>query len=169
MARLVVINHSLAGSIHELGENWATIGRGDGNTFQLVESSVSGRHCEVRVRDNELVVRDLLSTNGTFIGGHKISEGAVKLGLEDLARNHADDAVNFLAVLEEDHGRDALDVELHWGILVLVGVHLGEGDLASVLLGDRLEGRSHHETGTAPCGPEIDDDGQLGLQHVLSE
>ena len=59
MARLVVINQSLAGSIHELGENWATIGRGDGNTFQLLESSVSGRHCEVRVRDNELVVRDL--------------------------------------------------------------------------------------------------------------
>jgi len=80
MARLVVINQSLAGSIHELGENWATIGRGDGNTFQLVEGSVSGRHCEVRVRDNELVVRDLLSTNGTFIGGHKISEGAVKPG-----------------------------------------------------------------------------------------
>lgn len=80
MARLVVINQSLAGSIHELGENWATIGRGDGNTFQLLESSVSGRHCEVRVRDNELVVRDLLSTNGTFIGGRKISEGVVKPG-----------------------------------------------------------------------------------------
>ncbi len=80
MARLVVINQSLAGSIHELGENWATIGRGDGNSFQLAESSVSGRHCEVRVRDNELAVRDLLSTNGTFIGGQKISEGTVKPG-----------------------------------------------------------------------------------------
>ncbi|MES1180720.1 MAG: FHA domain-containing protein, partial [Verrucomicrobiota bacterium] len=80
MARLVVINQSLAGSIHELGEAWATIGRGDGNAFQLVAGSVSGRHCEVRVRDNELIVRDLLSTNGTFISGQKISEGTVKPG-----------------------------------------------------------------------------------------
>jgi len=80
MARLVVINQSLAGSIHELGEAWATIGRGDGNTFQLAADSVSGRHCEVRVRGDELIVRDLLSTNGTFIAGQKISEGVLKPG-----------------------------------------------------------------------------------------
>lgn len=80
MARLVVISQSLAGSIYELGETWATIGRADGNTFQLVESSVSGRHCEVRVKDDALTVRDLLSTNGTFINGKKISEGVVKPG-----------------------------------------------------------------------------------------
>lgn len=80
MARLVVISASLAGSVYELGETWATIGRADGNTFQVVESSVSGRHCEVRVKNDELTVRDLLSTNGTFIKGQKISEGVVKPG-----------------------------------------------------------------------------------------
>ena len=80
MARLVVISASLAGSVYELGETWATIGRADGNTFQIVEASVSGRHCEVRVKDDKLTVRDLLSTNGTFIAGHKISEGVVKPG-----------------------------------------------------------------------------------------
>lgn len=80
MARLVVISQSLAGSAYELGETWATIGRADGNTFQLVESSISGRHCEVRVKDDALAVRDLLSTNGTFINGQKISEGVVKPG-----------------------------------------------------------------------------------------
>lgn len=80
MARLVVISASLAGSVYELGETWATIGRADGNTFQIVEASVSGRHCEVRVKDDKLTVRDLLSTNGTFIAGQKISEGVVKPG-----------------------------------------------------------------------------------------
>jgi pSer/pThr/pTyr-binding forkhead associated (FHA) protein len=80
MARLVVINQSLAGSVHNLGEAWATIGRADGNSFQLAEASVSGRHCEVRVRGEELVVRDLSSTNGTFVGGQKISEAVVKPG-----------------------------------------------------------------------------------------
>ncbi len=80
MPRLIAISPLLAGSVHELGESWATVGRGDGNTFQIVESSVSGKHCEVRLRGEELVVRDLLSTNGTFIGGQKITEGVVKLG-----------------------------------------------------------------------------------------
>lgn len=46
MAKLVVINQALASSAHELGENWTTIGRADGNAFQIVEGSVSGRHCE---------------------------------------------------------------------------------------------------------------------------
>jgi len=80
MARLVVINPALASSAHELGENWTTIGRADGNAFQIVESSVSGRHCEVRLSGEELQVRDLISTNGTFITGQKISEGVVKHG-----------------------------------------------------------------------------------------
>ena len=80
MARLVVITKGVSASAHELGEAWATIGRADGNTFQIVESSISGRHCEVRLRGEELVVRDLLSTNGTFVGGRKISEALVKPG-----------------------------------------------------------------------------------------
>jgi CheY-like chemotaxis protein len=80
MAKLVVITKGLAAASHELGENWVTIGRNDGNTFQIVEPSVSGRHCEVRLRGDELIVRDLQSTNGTFAAGKKISEGVVKAG-----------------------------------------------------------------------------------------
>ncbi len=80
MPRLVVINPALASSAHELGENWTTVGRADSNAFQIVEGSVSGRHCEVRLRGAELQVRDLLSTNGTFIAGEKITEGIVQPG-----------------------------------------------------------------------------------------
>ena len=80
MARLVVITKGVSASAHELGEAWATIGRADGNTFQIIEASISGRHCEVRLRGEELHVRDLLSTNGTFVGGQKISEAVVKPG-----------------------------------------------------------------------------------------
>ena len=80
MARLVVISPATAGGPYELGQTWATIGRADGNTFQIADVSVSGRHCEVRWRDGELVVRDLLSTNGTFAGGRKITEGVLRAG-----------------------------------------------------------------------------------------
>jgi len=80
MASLVVITKGVSASAHELGDGWATIGRADGNTFQIVEPSISGRHCEVRLRGGELLVRDLLSTNGSFAGGQKISEAVVQPG-----------------------------------------------------------------------------------------
>ena len=80
MHKLVVTNKTLTVMAHELGDKWITIGRHDGNTFQIVEASVSGRHCEVRLRGEELVVRDLLSSNGTFVDDKKIIEGVLKPG-----------------------------------------------------------------------------------------
>jgi CheY-like chemotaxis protein len=80
MAKLVVITKGLSPGVLELGEGWVTIGRGDGNNFQLVEPSISGRHCEVQLRGAELVVRDLLSSNGTFVHGNKITEAVLKPG-----------------------------------------------------------------------------------------
>jgi len=80
MSRLVVTSQGLAGSSHELGTRWVTIGRADGNDFQIVDTSISGRHCEVRLRGNELDVRDLRSTNGTFIGGKIVNEAVLQPG-----------------------------------------------------------------------------------------
>jgi CheY-like chemotaxis protein len=80
MARLVIISKNAPSASLAVGDFWATIGRADGNTFQILETSVSGRHCEVRVRGEELIVRDLASTNGTFAGGKKISEANLQYG-----------------------------------------------------------------------------------------
>src|SRR5579862_9089291 len=80
MAKLVVVSPALGGLSHELSGGWSTIGRADGNTFQIVEASISGRHCEVRLQGHELVVRDLLSTNGTFVQDRKIAEAVLKPG-----------------------------------------------------------------------------------------
>jgi CheY-like chemotaxis protein len=80
MPKLVVTNKTLTVMAHELGDKWVTIGRHDGNTFQIVEQSISGRHCEVRLRGEELVVRDLLSSNGTFVDDTKIIEGVLQPG-----------------------------------------------------------------------------------------
>jgi CheY-like chemotaxis protein len=80
MSRLVAINPGLTGLSYELGTRWVTIGRGDKNAFQIVETSVSSQHCEVLLRSNELVVRDLRSTNGTFIGGKTITEAVLQPG-----------------------------------------------------------------------------------------
>ena len=80
MAKLVVISKGQAGLSHELGQQWVTIGRAASNVFQIGESSVSGQHCEVLLRGTELVVRDMRSTNGTFIKGTLITEGVLRMG-----------------------------------------------------------------------------------------
>src|SRR5262249_6964136 len=37
-------------------------------------------HCEVVLRGNDVIVKDLNSTNGTFINGEKVTEGPLKPG-----------------------------------------------------------------------------------------
>jgi pSer/pThr/pTyr-binding forkhead associated (FHA) protein len=80
MARLVVLSEGLKGKAQELKVDLTTIGRVEDNTFQLTESSVSSHHCEVLVKGTDVVVRDLNSTNGTFINGEKITEATLKPG-----------------------------------------------------------------------------------------
>ena len=80
MAKLVVVSESHAGLSCQLGRRWVTIGRAPGNAFQLAEQSISGRHCEVLLHGNELLVRDLGSTNGTFIKDTPITEGLLSFG-----------------------------------------------------------------------------------------
>ena len=80
MPKLVVLSEGLTGRSHELKVEKTTIGRLEDNTFQISEQSVSSHHCEILLKGNEVVVKDLNSTNGTFINGEKISEKALKPG-----------------------------------------------------------------------------------------
>jgi pSer/pThr/pTyr-binding forkhead associated (FHA) protein len=80
MAKLVVLSVGMTGRTQELKVDKTTIGRVEDNTFQIAEPSVSSHHCEVLLRGSEVVVRDLNSTNGTFINGEKVTEQAMKPG-----------------------------------------------------------------------------------------
>jgi pSer/pThr/pTyr-binding forkhead associated (FHA) protein len=70
----------MAGRSHELKVDKTTIGRVEDNTFPIIEPSVSSHHCEILLRGSDVVVRDLNSTNGTFINGEKITETVLKPG-----------------------------------------------------------------------------------------
>jgi CheY-like chemotaxis protein len=80
MPKLVVLTGNQTGSSFELSANWSTIGRAEGNTFQIAAPSISGRHCEILLRGDEVVVGDLNSTNGTFIKGERITKAILKPG-----------------------------------------------------------------------------------------
>ncbi len=52
----------------------AIVGRARDTTIPLPHPLVSRRHCELFERDGRLIVRDLGSTNGTFVGSERITE-----------------------------------------------------------------------------------------------
>jgi FHA domain len=77
MAKLVVLSVGMTGRTQELKAEKTTIGRVEDNTFQIAEPSVSSHHCEVLLRGKDVVVRDLNSTNGSYINGERVTEEKV--------------------------------------------------------------------------------------------
>jgi len=80
MARLVLLSEGFNGRAYELKVDKTTVGRVSDNAFEIPEASVSSHHAEILLRGNDIVVRDLGSTNGTFINGEKITEAVLKPG-----------------------------------------------------------------------------------------
>jgi hypothetical protein len=61
----------------ELRPGRCRIGRGAANEFCVDDVSISGSHCELTVSDDSALVKDLGSTNGTFINGVAIREAVL--------------------------------------------------------------------------------------------
>ena len=80
MVKLVVLSGGLTGRTHELKADKTTVGRLEDNMFQIEEPSVSSHHCEVLLSGGTVKIRDLNSTNGSFINGEKITEAVFKPG-----------------------------------------------------------------------------------------
>jgi hypothetical protein len=82
------------------------LGRNPDNNLHVAESSVSGFHCEIHVSERMILVKDLGSTNGTFIDGQPVQEallqsgqvlrlGSLELRLEERAVQIAIPTINF--------------------------------------------------------------------------
>lgn len=80
MAKLVVLSEGFTGRTFDLKVEKTTIGRLEDNAIQIAEPSVSSHHCEIILRGSDVVVKDLASTNGTFISGERVTESGLKPG-----------------------------------------------------------------------------------------
>ena len=74
MPRLVLLSEGFAGRALELKQEITTVGRHEDNNFQIPAASVSGHHAEIILRGNDVIIKDLGSTNGSFINGEAITE-----------------------------------------------------------------------------------------------
>jgi membrane-bound lytic murein transglycosylase D len=70
----------LAGTQYELRAPVTSIGRAPENDVAIAGADalvVSGRHAELRLEDGRWRIRDLESTNGTFVNGERVTEAAL--------------------------------------------------------------------------------------------
>jgi len=78
--RLLITNGVQQGRVLQLKPGVNRVGRSIDNHLQLPDPSVSSVHCELIYSDAGVMVRDLHSTNGTFIEGEPIQEAMVEAG-----------------------------------------------------------------------------------------
>jgi predicted component of type VI protein secretion system len=78
--RLKILQGSNAGKEIKLPAPKCVIGRGDDCHLRPQSDAISRRHCVIITTENEAVVRDLNSRNGTFVNNERVAEESVLLG-----------------------------------------------------------------------------------------
>ena len=80
MYKLTVVAGPNRGSTFSVQDGETTIGRQTGNTIILPSAKVSKRHCALVVDQGEIQVKDLGSSNGTFVNGVLARNRKVRAG-----------------------------------------------------------------------------------------
>lgn len=80
MAKLVILNQGMTGRAYDLKAERTTVGRVEDNAFQIADPSVSSHHCEILLRGSDVVIKDLNSTNGSYINNAQITESTLQPG-----------------------------------------------------------------------------------------
>jgi predicted component of type VI protein secretion system len=80
MPRLLIKNVQAGASEIRLRPGLNRLGRSEENDCQFSEPSMSRFHCEITVADDGIWIRDLGSSNGTFVDGERIQEASIRPG-----------------------------------------------------------------------------------------
>ena len=80
MASLFVIQGRDQGKRFELDRPLLSLGRDASCTIQLNDTEVSRKHDELRFQDNAIGIRDLGSSNGTFVNGKRVDQAELVSG-----------------------------------------------------------------------------------------
>ena len=77
----VVISDSSGTEIkHQIKTSECILGRGEGSDIIINDPETSRKHCAIDIYENKFVIRDLESTNGTYINDTRIKEDLLKEG-----------------------------------------------------------------------------------------
>ncbi len=80
--RIEVLAGPDAGLVCDIESSVIRIGARRGNDLELTDSKVSGIHCEIALDERGYRVRDLDSTNGTYVGGFRVNDIYINPGTQ---------------------------------------------------------------------------------------
>ena len=80
--RVEVVAGPDAGLVRDIEATVIRIGARRGNDVQLTDAKVSGLHCEIRLDERGYRLRDLDSTNGSYVGGLRINDVYIQPGTQ---------------------------------------------------------------------------------------
>jgi DNA-binding NtrC family response regulator len=80
--RVEVVSGADAGLVRDIEASVIRIGARRGNDLQLSDTKVSGLHCEIRLDERGYRLRDLDSTNGTYVSGLRVNDVYVPPGVQ---------------------------------------------------------------------------------------
>src|SRR3989304_7398177 len=82
MPVIIAKNGPNKGKIFHITESIITIGRDDSQTIKVFDQGISRQHSEIFRIGEMCFIRDLNSTNGTYLNGKKVTEEMLRMGDE---------------------------------------------------------------------------------------
>lgn len=80
--KLLVVSGPLTGHEFVVNTETFTLGSGKNNDLVIEDATVSRRHCEINLTTDGYAIRDLGSTNGTYVQGVRIQSAFLGTGTE---------------------------------------------------------------------------------------
>ncbi|MFH1654593.1 MAG: FHA domain-containing protein [Pseudomonadota bacterium] len=71
--RIIIINGEEAGAVYPIKQT-LTFGRGKSNTICIHDPKISRQHAQIKFEGGQYILRDLNSSNGTFVNNERIDE-----------------------------------------------------------------------------------------------
>lgn len=79
-AYILFLSGPLVGKLHQLNEGETILGRAQDSTIAVEDNRISRHHIAIILQNGETVLKDLGSTNGTFVNGKRIQSTILKDG-----------------------------------------------------------------------------------------
>jgi pSer/pThr/pTyr-binding forkhead associated (FHA) protein len=156
--QLIVIQGRSASQALRLGSGVTTVGRQDGCQLQVKSSQVSRKHCELFEKKGLLLVKDLGSSNGTFVNGKRVKDQLVLEAGAELSLG----GVKFrVEKVDESAGRAAAPDDA----ALAEPVTVGEDDVIAIELDDEATAKA----GTGDAEPTISPAAQEPEAEEISE